>query len=381
MKDLGDNRALEILSVTHYMPPHQGGIERVAEALVEGLRARGHAVRWLASATPARAGWDGHLLRVPALNALEVRLGVPYPLWSPAEALTVWEEVSRADLVHVHDCLYLGSCLAALACRAQGKPLVVTQHVGYVPFGPALDRVQRVAYHTLGRAVLGSASAVVTLSAHVEDFFTSLRLRPRFRRIPNAVDDTRFRPARWDERPALRARWGVPEGGPVVLFVGRLVPKKGVAEVLAAQRALAARGTTLLVCGEGPLRPSLEGVPGLVHHPSVPHAAMPELYHLSDALLLPSRGEGLPLSLQEALATGLPAVVSDDPAFALNVGDFPGVRLAADADGLVRAVQRALEEHATEASRASIAREAHARWGGERVLDAYLALYRELLAG
>src|SRR5262245_54197821 len=125
------------------MPPHMGGIERVAQSLVDGLTRRGHSVRWVSSATPAAPGAHGGSVRVPAWNGLGERLGVPFPVWSPAALATLEREVAHADLVHVHDCLYMGSAAAAAFCKRHCKPLLLTQHVGYVPFGRALDLVQR----------------------------------------------------------------------------------------------------------------------------------------------------------------------------------------------------------------------------------------------
>ncbi len=376
---IDEEKPLRVLVITHYMPPHVGGIERVAESLVEGLRGRGHDARWIASAVPAHAGADQHRVRVAALNVLEDRVGVPYPLWSPLAGEALRAEVRRADIVHAHDCLYMGSALAAAMCRLAGTPFVVTQHVGYVPFGALLDRVQRLAYQTLGRAVLTAADTVISYSAHVEEHFASLGIRPRYRRIPNAVDTTLFRPDA-AQKAARRARWGVPADARVVLFVGRLVAKKGFAQVVEVQRRLAAEGTTLVVAGDGALAAEMAKAPNVIHLPNarVPHIAMPEIYGLADTLLLPSRGEGLPLSIQEALCCGLPVVVSDDPAYQMNVGEQPGVTMAADLDGAVETVRRVLAGAAPPGD--EIARAASHRWGGEQVLDAHVALYRELIA-
>jgi glycosyltransferase involved in cell wall biosynthesis len=376
-------RPLRVLMVTHYMPPHVGGIERVAESLVDGLRSRGHDARWVSSAVPARPGREQHRIRVRAINVLEERVGVPYPLWSPTSAKTIGEEVRRADVVHVHDCLYMGSALAAMTCRRSGTPLVITQHVGYVPFGRVLDQIQRLAYLTLGRAVLGSASAVVSYSAHVEEHFTSLGIHARYRKIPNAIDTRRFRPCLPEQKAEFRATWGVPADAKVILFVGRLVAKKGFAQVVEVQRRLAAENTVLVVAGDGNLAAEMAKAPGILHLPNerVPHHAMPQIYGLADRIFLPSRGEGLPLSIQEALCCGLPAVVSDDPAYLQNVGDQPGVTLTSSVDDAERTLRSALADPLPAAERARIAEASHRRWGGEQVLDAHEALYRELIAG
>lgn len=366
---------MRILEVTHYMPPHMGGIERVAASLVDALTRRGHDVRWIASATPRPPESVDNLVRVPALNVLESRLGVPFPLWLPRAFPALVAQVRWADVVHVHDCLYMGSSAAALACRALSKPLLLTQHVGYVPFGAALDAVQRAAYATLGRVTLSLADRRVACSAHVPEYFASLGVGAPFELIANAIDEARFVVPDAAARAAARARWGVAPDARVALFVGRLVPKKGVARVAAAQRALAAEGVTLVVVGDGPQRALLDGVPGLVHHPEVAAERMPELYALADVFALPSRGEGLPLSVQEAMTAGLRAVVSDDPSYVANLSDAPGVTFAADDAALVAALRDALARPSPDPSVAAWAR---ARWGRARFIDGYESALRDL---
>jgi glycosyltransferase involved in cell wall biosynthesis len=362
---------MRILEVTHYIPPHMGGIERVAASLVEGLSRRGHRVRWISSAVPARPGRDSETVRVRAWNVLEDRVGVPYPIWSPSAMPALAREVRDCDVVHVHDCLYMGSAAAATLCRRYDKPLLITQHVGYVPFGAALDAVQRTAYQTLGRSVLAAADARVACSAHVPQYFESLGFPGPFTLIPNAIDETRFHPVDEHAQRTAREAWGVRGNARVALFVGRLVPKKAVDRVLAVQRMLASEGATLLIVGDGPLASLIAGTPSVVHHRSVAPERMPELYAAADAFVLPSRGEGLPLSVQEAMMCGLPVVVSDDASYTANLSGAPGVAFAHDDAALTSELRKALF---TARERESIAAHARERWGGEQFVQGYEAI-------
>ena len=297
---------MRILTVTHYMPPHLGGIEMVADALVRGLAARGHDTRWVASAVPARPGWDGSRLRVPAWNALEARAGLPYPLWAARGLRDLDRQVTLADVVHVHDCLYMGSAAAVASARRLGKPVLLTQHIGMVPYGPVLDRVERLAYATLGRAVLAGADKLVACAPHVPAFFAELGVARPFELIRNGIDAERFVGASRERRAALRARYDLSPTARVVLFSGRLVAKKGVDKVATLQRALAADtpGSELFVAGDGPLAHLLHGSPRTRRLGVVSPAQMPELYALADLMVLPSHGEGLPLGVQEAMLSG-----------------------------------------------------------------------------
>src|SRR5262249_26095742 len=93
--------AVRVGLVTHYMPPHPGGIERVAETLFAGYARAGLEVRWVSSRSPVT---EPHLedrrVRVACCNVLESILGVPVPLWGrqawrEMAALTKW-----ADALH-----------------------------------------------------------------------------------------------------------------------------------------------------------------------------------------------------------------------------------------------------------------------------------------
>ncbi len=369
---------MRILEVTHYMPPHLGGIELVAASLAKGLRARGHKVRWIASANPGKSGWEGDRLRVPAWNLLEERAGLPYPLWSPRALLSLDREIVLADVVHVHDCLYMGSAFAVLAAKRLGKPVLVTQHIAMVPYGKVLDIVEGLAYATLGRAVLSRATKLVACAPHVPPFFRSLGVDKPFELIRNGIDEERFRLASFEERSAQRRARGLDERGKIVLFSGRLVAKKGVAKVASLQRRLGAEGITLVVCGEGPLAHLFEGVPRVHRLGAVPPERMPEVYSLADVFLLPSRGEGLPLGVQEAMFSGLDVVASEDEAFKDALSGAPGIRLADTEDELFFALKNALEG---KARRELVRAFAVQRWGLTGFIDAYEAALLSIARG
>lgn len=371
--------ALRILEVTHYMPPHVGGIEMVAESLVRGLGGRGHDVRWLSSAVSAPAGREGDRIRVPAWNVLEEKGGVPYPLWAPSGLVELDRAVSSVDVVHVHDCLYMGSAAAAASAKRHGKPLLVTQHIAMVPYGKTLDRVQRLAYETLGRTVLSMADALVACAPHVPEFFREVGIRKPFTLIRNGIDDGRFALVDSEQRTKLRAELGIAADARVLLFSGRLVAKKGVHHVAALQRRLEAEGknVVLVVAGDGALAHLLADLPRTVRLGSVPASRMPQTYSIADVLVLPSHGEGLPLGVQEALFSGVRVVVSEDPAFRDALTGMTGVRFAADDDALYTNVVESFEDGP---ARESVRAGAVALWGLEGFLDAYEAELSRLRA-
>lgn len=365
------------------MPPHQGGIERVAEALFAAYQREALAVRWVASRVPADAPpREGARIRVPCLNTFERRLGVPVPVWGPAAWRAVRELAEWADVLHVHDCIYPGSAMAVVLAGRRGKPVLLSQHVGFVRYSRAiLNTLERLAYATLGRAVLRRARYLVFATPAAEQHVRALLggAPPRSCSIPNGIDTERFRPGAPDERRAARARLGLPPDGRVVLFAGRLVEKKGLPIVLEVSRRMPA--VRFLVVGDGPLAPLLREAPeNVAWRREVGPDQMPACYHAADCLLLPSHGEGLPLVVQEAMACGVPAVISQGEPFARALVD-DGVSVAAPpaADAVAARVAEVLA--GSTASFAALARPyALARWSARTMAASYIRVLTGLVA-
>jgi starch synthase (maltosyl-transferring) len=132
--------------------------------------------------------------------------------------------------------------------------------------------------------------------------------------IPNGVDPDRY-PA---ERPADPASLGVAEGRRMVIFVGRLDPQKGVGWLVDSAPAWLEQAADydLVLVGQGPEQALLErrvaelGIAGRVHFPGW-RGDVPEILAASELLVLPSRWEGMPNVVLEAMASRLPVVASD----------------------------------------------------------------------
>lgn len=139
---------------------------------------------------------------------------------------------------------------------------------------------------------------------------------PRIWASPHAVDNDFFAAAARDQRAAARARFGLRAEEFVVVFAGKLEPKKRPLDVV---RALAGRrpGAVLLVAGSGPLESGLREAAAdlgvrVVWAGFLNQSEMPRAYAAADCLALPSdSGDSWGLVVNEALATGLPCVVSD----------------------------------------------------------------------
>jgi len=294
--------------VSNYLP-HPGGLEVMVWNLARGL-ARRHDVVLVTSAYGGVHGVseeDGMTVhRLPAVHLTE-RFGVPYPVPAGPGLRAALRAVSGAQVVHSHGALYAQSILArTLAARAR-VPFVLTEHVGFVQYpSAALNAIQRGAWRTIGTPLVRGADAVVTYNARVHDELEH-RSGREVRFVGNGVDVDRFHPRSCDERRALRRSFGLPEEGVIALFAARESEKKNLDVLLRAER----KDYTLAVCG---WERNLMG-PALVDLGVVPYARMAELFACADVMLHPASGEGFPLAVQEAVASGLPVALLWDEGY------------------------------------------------------------------
>ena len=374
---------MRIALVTHYFPAHRGGVELVAAELAKRLAASHQAaISWHASdSDPAPTIAGVACVPARACNAIERRLGVPYPLWSPAALRRLASAVRAADAVHIHDCLYLPNLVAYIAARLAGRPVLVTQHVGMVPYrNPALRALLFAAYRVLGRVVLGGATQVAFVSETVRRYFEAfVRFKAPPVLVPNGVDHAVFHPIDETRRRTLRADLGADGGTPLLLFVGRFVEKKGLPILHElANRLPQARW---VFAGWGPLDPQAWGLAQVSVLRGLSGAQLAPLYQAADLLVLPSSGEGFPLVVQEAMACGTPALVGVDTAAGCPDAAAPLLgEDASAADAAARWETRIRQltgaDGALAALRAPVAAYAAAHWSWERCAAQYADLLR-----
>ncbi len=139
--------------------------------------------------------------------------------------------------------------------------------------------------------------------------------------ITNGVDDELFRPL---DKVKCRSELGIDLKGKIILFVGNLVPVKGISDLLEAFKILSGRikALRLAIVGDGPLKPALKQ--RLSGHLSgkvlfagkQPHRSIPQWMNACDVFCLPSHSEGCPNVVLEAMACGVQIV-------ATRVGGIP----------------------------------------------------------
>jgi len=212
------------------------------------------------------------------------------------------------------------------------------------------------------------AHRVINISEAIDKEHRAILPSVRTVAIPTWVQEI---PDRLSRNPAQLRR--------TVLFIGRLVESKGLPDLISAIRKLQGR-VSLMISGNGPLRKKCEelaaGLPVtfLGHHPS-----LSELYSQADALIVPSHGpEGSCLVAIEAMAHGLPCIMSDIPVYR-EIAEGGKCALLVEpgsSDAIALAIQQLYED---EAIRLRIAEEAYAmvrnKYSAAVVWPAYLAAF------
>jgi glycosyltransferase involved in cell wall biosynthesis/putative flippase GtrA len=369
-----------VLLVTHYYAEHGGGVEIVAGRLV-ALLGETLDIEWRAAGERIVEA-DSVRRPIRSWNGLERRFGLPIPIPSPGGVTALIDAVRAADAVWVHDLIYPANLVAAVTAISTRKPLVVTVHVGAIPYrNPVVRKVMAASLALTGRLLLTRAAAVGFVSERVQAEFLARWKMRRQLLIPNGVDPALFKPLAQPDRDRVRRELGLGDRR-MVLFVGRFVERKGLH--LLHELATRLPWIEWVFAGRGPLDPDSWRLANVLVERGRSGQALAELYGAADLLVLPSLGEGFPLVVGEALATGLPVLV--DPS------TIAGYRAAstvvegepvtgADAAARWQAHVAAILDHETSDAAAAAARVEFARsnWDWDRAAATYAAVFAEVM--
>jgi glycosyltransferase involved in cell wall biosynthesis len=311
-------------------------------------------------------------------------------LRSPALAAALPAAVAAADAIEIHGLYHHPLIAAARTCRRLGKPYVLR------PLGildPVIQRRRRwrkqLAGLLGGRALLRGAALI-----HCTSEAEAAIARPWIGDRPVAVVPHGVTPAPPPDAAELaraRALWLGEAAGPVLLFLGRLTPKKGLGTLVATLPPLAARwpGLRLLVAGkdEGEAAPAaaLAARLGIGRHivfaGQLDAAAKGAALALANLFVLPSQSENFGLAVVEALAAGVPAVIAPGVAIAAELA-ASGAALVVPAEpaALADALARLLAAPEQQAALAAAGRRAAAGYSWERAAATLSGHYARLAA-
>lgn len=299
---------MRVLFLTKYYPPVEGGIERYGHILCSDLVASGTEVEVVAASEERRPSKiemvDGvkvyRLEHHLDISSTPITLGLPGLLRSIADDF---------DLIHINfpypwtDLLYLA--------LFRSRKVVLTYHSDIFRSRASLSGLLLQAYNPIIHWVLARVSAVIASSPNCIENSPFLSRHPtKCRVIPMPVDVASLGEVEQNLVENERQSFGK-----FVLFVGRLVPYKGVRYLIEALERVPNAG--LVVVGRGPLAAELKvlaeklGLSARIHFlGKTTDDRLRALYHACRCLVLPSvsHAEGFGMVLAEAMACGKPVI-------------------------------------------------------------------------
>jgi glycosyltransferase involved in cell wall biosynthesis len=406
-------RPLRILHVAPYGPDAwaYGGIPRLAGTITRTLARHGHNVTFCTTDVcdrsarlprpdggTRRGSWtittaDHVTLRV--FTNLSNRLAYDRQAFLPTGlAGYLRRHAGDFDVAHLHASRNLPGAIAAAHLKRAGVPYVLAPN----GTAPRLERqfvAKRVYDALLGDRVLRGAAAVLAVSrAEVRQLEAIGVPASRIRAVPNPVDLDEF--DEFDEFDAapVRGRFRrdhAPGSGPLIVFLGKLTPRKRLDVVIDAFARLKTQDARLVIAGNdmgagADARRQVQAL-GLASRTLftglLEGRRRLELLADADLVVYPSQDEIFGLVPLEALLAGAPVAVADDSGCGEVIREVGGGDIVpiGDVDGLAAAMRRAVTDPASARARvADAAREVRARFAPDVVCQQLEQVYAEAIA-
>lgn len=303
--------------------PHISGVTNVVALTKKHLESIGHKVYVFTFGSLDYVDDEENIIRSPGLPLLDTgfHLNLSY-------SRTARNLLQTMDIVHIHHPFISGS-LAMRFCRPRGIPIVFTNHTRYDLYAQAYlpmlpGAVSETALDAYLSSFCRSCDLVIAPSKGIQHVLAGYGIVDRVVVVPNGVD---IQPYMDCDQPMDRDNFGYDKNDIVLVYVGRIGPEKNLPFLLRAYAgvAQAVEQAKLLIVGEGPERENLEdrlnhmGLNKYVTFTGrIPYEQVPAFLAMADIFVTASASEVHPLSVIEALATGLPVLGIDSP----GVGDI-----------------------------------------------------------
>ena len=293
-------------------------------------------------------------------------------------------DLSDVDVVHLHDTLPVLIRRTLSKAKKAGKPVVTTYHNDYVKKTALGRALKRFRWAAQGRRTLHSSDARIVLTPFFEDLLRKKGVRGTLDVIPNG-----FIPVE-EPAEAPQALVSRDQSRPLISFVGRMSFQKGLDVLMDAMDSYGGDpGFDLAIAGKGELSDWLAQrhstslakqsitILGLVSD-----SEKRWLYENSQCITIPSRFEGLPTVMLEAMHSGTPVVMADVNGLGpMLEGSGSGISVPPeDPSSLASAMAHvAKADEQTTSSWGSSGRDASRDYQWDRVTDRILEVYRRVI--
>ena len=314
---------MHVLQVTPYFPPTwaYGGIPRIVDGLSRALVTAGNRVTVLttdvldeARRTSSPRDREHHGVRVLTVPNWSNRAAYRHQLFMPRGVTAALDRIAEpVDVVHLHGHRHLLNNGAVRWARARGVPYVMTAN------GTLLRHERKVGVKWVwdrlvsGSIPDGAAKLIAVSAADAARHLSAGVSAERLERIPNGLDLGEF--SALPARGGFRDRFGLGDG-PIVTYLGRVSPRKGVEHLVRAFQGDHLGPAQLVVAGND--MGGMHAARAESHGPNVHFVGLVEgedrlsLLADTDVLVYPSADEVFGLVPFEGLLCGAPVVVADD---------------------------------------------------------------------
>lgn len=301
--------------------------------------------------------------------------------------------LQKMDIIHVHHPFTSGQ-LAIRYSRSQGIPLVFTNHTrydlyaqAYLPMVP--DALGDAFLRTYMPTFCKACDLVIAPSAGLKEVLVKLGVESPIDVIPNGVDVQPFQSV---DQPISRQILGFNEQDILLTYMGRIGPEKNLPFLLRAFAGIAKSydNVSLMILGDGPERENLEDrvrVMGMNERVKfmgmIPYTELPRYMASADVFVSASVTEVHPLSVIEAMASGLPVVGIQSPGVGDTVEDGVTGYLAPEEDLAVYTakISRIITDQDARIRMSTTAKEVSLNYSIENttkiMIDRYQKLYLE----
>jgi len=387
------------MRILHVVPYYEqawayGGIARLATTMTRALAKRGHRVTVCTTdvrdeqtrAAPGHANIHGVDVRM--FRNVSNSLAYHLQFFTPMGLHAYMRHAAKTfDVAHIHACHNLPGVVAASELRRAGIPYVVSPNGTALPIERRIT-AKRLFARTAGRSFLSGASRIVAVSqAEIRQLCSLGIAESSIVQISNPIDD--FECDRPPDSRSFRARLQVGDA-PIVLFLGKLTPRKGVGDLVRAFARLDSSEAVLVIAGNDMgARRSVETLvrelglrDRIVFTGLLTGRTRLDALAAATVVVYPSRDEIFGLVPLESLLSGTPVVVCDDSGCGEVISGTGGGQTVSHADvgSLAAAIEGVLADEPSWRSRARAAASVvRQRFGADVICTQLESLYASVV--
>jgi glycosyltransferase involved in cell wall biosynthesis len=346
---------MKVLHVVHSLIPEAGGNAKVVAELTENLAKRG--ITTSIFTTIMEKDEQENLFQPKGVGLFVSQqsfLARWWPYYSPELKKNIMKEMSKFDIIHIHDIWHYPNFAASRIAKRAGKPYIISTHGTLEPWALKYKGLRKRIYMALvQRRILQEAAAIHAVTSEEVKHIQSFGIDNGIAMIPNGISPEEFQdlPSRKD----LEQLYPGLQENRVILFLGRIHPKKGL-DLLAKTFGKIARerdDVCLLIAG-----PNKEGYQAHIEKMLQTEGVLDKVVFTgmingyekmavlngADIFILPSYSEGFSIAVLEAMICGLPVIITRQCNFPEVAEANAGIIIEPDVDQLANSLTKLLNE-------------------------------------